>query len=74
MTLFFFSHNTSPYLEENKDKYNYQAQTILYQKETITRDQLIQLVEYLGLNNGDNSADAPWKILLRPEAQKLVAS
>ncbi|EPB89216.1 hypothetical protein HMPREF1544_03956 [Mucor circinelloides 1006PhL] len=64
----------SAYLEENKDKYNYQAQTILYQKETITRDQLIQLVEYLGLNNGDNSADAPWKILLRPEAQKLVAS
>lgn len=58
------------YLEENKDKYDYLVQINLYQKETITRDQLTQLVDYLGLDK----KEASWKILLRPEAQKLVSS
>ncbi|KAG2214112.1 hypothetical protein INT46_011914 [Mucor plumbeus] len=64
------SRNALAYLEENKDKYDYLVQIILYQKETITRDQLTQLVEYLGLDK----KEASWKILLRPEAQKLVSS
>lgn len=64
------SRNALAYLEENKDKYNYLVQINLYQKETITRDQLTQLVDYLGLDK----KEASWKILLRPEAQKLVSS
>ncbi|GAN06696.1 arsenate reductase [Mucor ambiguus] len=67
------SRNALAYLEENKDKYDYHVQVILYQKEAMTRGQLIQLVEHLGLNKDDDSSSA-WKILLRPEAQKLVSS
>ncbi|KAF1796853.1 arsenate reductase [Mucor lusitanicus] len=66
------SRNALAYLEENKDRYDYQVQTILYQKEALTRDQLVQLVEYLGLDK--DSSDGAWKVLLRPEAQKLVSS
>lgn len=64
------SRNALAYLEENKDKYDYLVQINLYQKETITRNQLTQLVDYLGLDK----KEASWKILLRPEAQKLVSS
>ncbi|CAO3607140.1 unnamed protein product [Mucor fragilis] len=67
------SRNALAYLEENKDKYDYQVQTILYQKEVLTRDQLIQLAEYLGLTKDGNDSSA-CKVLLRPEAQKLVSS
>lgn len=64
------SRNALAYLEENKDKHDYLVQVILYQKETITRDQLTQLIDYLGLDK----KEASWKILLRPEAQKLVST
>ncbi|KAI8886533.1 hypothetical protein K501DRAFT_283737 [Backusella circina FSU 941] len=59
------------YLEENAN--NYTIETILYQKTGPTRDQLEKLANYLGLTNQPD-ADAPWKILLRPDAKKLVNS
>lgn len=61
------------YLENNKDKYNYDVDIILYQKETPTREQLEKLSSYLGLTSKAESAK-PWKVLLRPDAQKLVSS
>lgn len=67
------SRNALAYLEDNKDKYNYDVKVILYQKEPLTREQLEQLSNYLGLTAKDDKSE-PWKILLRPDAQKLVSS
>ncbi|CAO3655473.1 unnamed protein product [Mucor hiemalis] len=67
------SRNALAYLEDNKDKYNYDVQVILYQKEPLTREQLEKLSNYLGLTAKDDKTQ-PWKILLRPDAQKLVSS
>lgn len=67
------SRNALAYLEQNKDKYNYDIDIILYQKEAPTRAQLEKLSSYLGLTLKDEST-MPWKILLRPDAQKLVSS
>lgn len=67
------SRNALAYLEDNKDKYNYDVQVILYQKEPLTRKQLEQLSNYLGLTAKDDKSE-PWKVLLRPDAQKLVSS
>lgn len=66
------SRNALAYLEQNKEKYNYTIDIILYQKEAPTRAQLEKLSSYLGLTK--KTMDQPWKILLRPEAQKLVSS
>lgn len=67
------SRNALAYLEDNKDKFNYDVQVILYQKEPLTREQLEKLSNYLGLTAKDDKTQ-PWKILLRPDAQKLVSS
>jgi arsenate reductase len=67
------SRNALAYLEENKDKYNYDVQIILYQKDPLSREQLEKLSTYLGLTSKEESTQ-PWKILLRPDAQKLVSS
>lgn len=67
------SRNALAYLEQNKEKYNYDIDVILYQKEPPTRAQLEKLSGYLGLTEKDESA-MPWKILLRPDAQKLASS
>jgi arsenate reductase len=67
------SRNALTYLEDNKDKHNYNVQVVLYQKETLTRKQLQQLSDYLGLTEQEESKK-PWKVLLRPEAQKLASS
>ncbi|KAI8080112.1 uracil phosphoribosyltransferase-domain-containing protein [Gilbertella persicaria] len=64
------SRNALAYLEQNKDKYSYDIQVILYQKQSLTREQLSQLSEYLGLANKPSG----WKTLLRPDAQQLVSS
>ncbi|CEP10103.1 hypothetical protein [Parasitella parasitica] len=59
------------YLEDNKDKHDFILETILYQKQRITKDQLDKLVSSLKVNTKEPSS---WKILLRPDAQKQVSS
>ncbi|KAI8647736.1 uracil phosphoribosyltransferase-domain-containing protein [Parasitella parasitica] len=66
------SRNALAYLEKNKDEYEYHLEKILYQKDSITEDQLNDLVTYL---SGSKTTDSSqWKVLLRPDAQKLVSS
>ncbi|KAG2198183.1 hypothetical protein INT47_000384 [Mucor saturninus] len=67
------SRNALAYLEKNQSKYKYTIDVILYQKEPPTRVQLEKLSSYLGLTN-KSVEEAPWKILLRPDAQKLAST
>lgn len=67
------SRNALAYLEDNKDKHNYNVQIILYQKEDLTRQQLQLISDYLGLTEQEESKE-PWKVLLRPDAKKLASS
>jgi arsenate reductase len=65
------SRSALKYLEENAGSYT--VETVLYQKTGPTREQLEKLSNYLGLTSKPDS-EAPWKILLRPDAKKLVNS
>ncbi|CAO3673474.1 unnamed protein product [Rhizopus stolonifer] len=62
------SRSALKFLEENKEKHNYQIEIVLYKKQPLDHEQLEMLVEYLGLS------DANFDRLLRPDAQKQVHS
>ncbi|KAI9316175.1 hypothetical protein BX666DRAFT_1948104 [Dichotomocladium elegans] len=71
--------NSTKFLEENQEKGHYKLNIVKYKVDPPTRDELEQLVTFLGLRDGHDGTkpwqkERPWDYLLRPEAQKKVGS